>query len=134
MTTSAPQVSAPAASASSPAEDEIAQLQAALKRCSPATFEAACQFRRTGNVAHLRTVVRGVIERYVERELRPKVASGDASLRLIEDLGVDSLTMMEIVVLTEDVLHISVTNEELVHLRTLGDIDAFIAAKVTARG
>ncbi len=111
---------------------ELAELQATLKRCSPETFEAACQFRRTRDRKHLGTLVRGVIERYVERELRPKLQGQDDNLRLVEDLGLDSLSLMEIVVLAEDVLKISVSNEELMKLRTVGDVRQFITAKVAA--
>lgn len=115
-------------------DDEKARLQEALKRCAPGTFEAACEFRRTGNPSHLSPVVAGVIERYVERELRPKLHTHDKTVRLIEDLGIDSLTMMEIVVLTEDALGISVSNDELVRLRTLGDLEQFVIQKAGNRG
>ena len=84
-------------------EDETA-LREALKRCSPSTFEAAIQYRKTGNPEHVPAVVIGVIERFVEPDLRIKLKDADDDLRLIEDLGIDSLTMMEIVILVEDVL------------------------------
>ena len=74
-------------------EDEAA-LREALKRCSPSTFEAAVQFRKTGNAEHVPAVVIGVIERFVEPDLRVKLKDADDDLRLIEDLGIDSLTMM----------------------------------------
>ena len=45
-------------------EDEAA-LREALKRCSPSTFEAAVQYRKTGNPEHVPAVVIGVIERFV---------------------------------------------------------------------
>ena len=106
--------------------DDLTQLRDALKRCSPATFAAACEFRRTGRVEYLTSIVTGVIERYVERELRVKLVQPEDDLRLVEDLGIDSLTMMEIVLLTEDVIRISVSNEELTQLRTLGDVRRFI--------
>ena len=105
-------------------------LREALKRCSPATYYAACKFRKTGEAEHLRAVVHGVIERYVERELRVKLSAPNDALRLREDLGLDSLTMMEIVMVAEDVLPISITNEELTRLRTLGDVQAFFVSKV----
>lgn len=110
-------------------DEEVAQLKETLKRCPPGTFEAACQYRRTRSVGHLTTVIVGVIERYVEREFRPKLRHADDNLRLVEDLGIDSLTMMEIVLLAEDVLKISVSNEELTKLRTLGEVRQFIIAK-----
>ena len=42
-------------------EDEAA-LREALKRCSPSAFEAAVQFRKTGNPEHVPAVVIGVID------------------------------------------------------------------------
>lgn len=109
--------------------DDDPALREALKRCSPATYYAACKFRKLGRSDDLRAVVRGVIERFVERELRPKLEDASDSLRLREDLALDSLTMMEVVMVAEEILPISVTNEELTHLRTLGDVQAFILAK-----
>lgn len=110
-------------------EDEIA-LREALKRCSPSTFEAAIQFRKTGNPEHVPAVVIGVIERFVEPDLRTKLKDADDDLRLIEDLGIDSLTMMEIVILVEDVLQMSINNDELRNLRTVGDVKTFIDCKI----
>ena len=110
-------------------EDEAA-LREALKRCSPSTFEAAVQFRKTGNPEHVPAVVIGVIERFVEPDLRMKLKDADDDLRLIEDLGIDSLTMMEIVILVEDVLTMSINNDELRNLRTVGDVKTFIDCKI----
>ena len=110
-------------------EDEAA-LRESLKRCSPSTFEAAVQFRKTANPEHVPAVVIGVIERFVEPDLRIKLKDADDDLRLIEDLGIDSLTMMEIVILVEDVLQMSINNEELRNLRTVGDVKTFIDCKI----
>src|SRR5580700_6987994 len=110
-------------------EDEVA-LREALKRCSPSAFEAAVQFRKTGNPEHVPAVVIGVIERFVEPDLRTKLKDADDDLRLIEDLGVDSLTMMEIVILVEDVLQLTINNDELRNLRTVGDVKTFIDCKI----
>ena len=116
-----------------PAPDDDPVLRETLKRCSPATYYAACKFRASGDVAQLDAVVLGVIERFVERELRAKLHGAPAeahALRLREDLGLDSLTMMEVVMIAEDVLPITISNEELTRLRTLGTVQAFIAEKV----
>ncbi len=110
-------------------EDEVA-LREALKRCSPSTFEAAVQFRKTANPEHMPAVVIGVIERFVEPDLRMKLKDADDDLRLIEDLGIDSLTMMEIVILVEDVLTMTINNDELRNLRTVGDVKTFIDCKI----
>ena len=49
---------------------------------------------------------------------------------LMEQLGIDSLTMLEIVMLLEKTLQISFDNEELRDLRTIGDINSFMEAKI----
>ncbi len=110
--------------------EDDANLREALKRCSAATYEAAAQFRKTGNIEHLPAIVLGIIERYVEPDLRARLKDADDDLRVIEDLGIDSLTMMEIVILVEDVLQMSINNDELRHLRTLGDVKIFIGCKI----
>jgi acyl carrier protein len=112
-----------------PPADE-AYLRETLKRCSPLTFEAACAFRTTGDYAYLPVIVVGVIERFVDRDLRDKLANPVDELRLMDDLGLDSLTLMEIVILTEDVLPVTINNDELRHLRTLGHVKQFIECKL----
>ncbi len=113
-----------------PADDPV--LREALKRCSPATYYAACKFRAFADPADLAIVVHGVIERFTGRDHRAKLTAPAESVRLREDLGLDSLTMMEVVMLAEEVLGISVNNDELTHLRTLADVQAFIAGKTNA--
>lgn len=110
--------------------EDDASLRDALKRCSPSTREAACAFRRTGSPDHLPAIVHGLIEHYVERGARAKLARPDDGVRLVEDLAIDSLTMLEIVFLAEDVLQISIDNEELRPFRTVGDVKRFIASKL----
>jgi 3-hydroxyacyl-[acyl-carrier-protein] dehydratase len=111
-----------------PADD--AYVRDALKRCSPSTREAACAFRRTGSPDHLPAIVHGLIEHYVEKSARAKLRRSGDGLRLVEDLAIDSLTMLEIVFLAEDVLQISIDNEELRPFRTVGDVKQFIASKL----
>jgi 3-hydroxyacyl-[acyl-carrier-protein] dehydratase len=112
------------------APDDDAALREALRRCSAPTYEAASQFRKTKNAEHLPAIILGIVERFVEPDLRAKLKDPDDDLRLIEDLGIDSLTMMEIVILVEEVLQMSINNEELRNLRTIGDVKLFIECKV----
>lgn len=118
--------------APTPTPQDDPALRETLKRCSPATYYAACKFRQTASPEDLRVLVTGVIERFVDRSNRAAIAAGGDALRLREDLGLDSLTMMEIVMLAEEVLPLTVANEELMQLHTLGDVQTFIARKVTA--
>ncbi len=118
----------PLAKMITPEEDD--HLREILKRCPPSTYEAARRFRVTGDVRQVPAIVFGIIERFTESELRPKLRKPHDGLMLGEDLGLDSLTMMEIVLLVEDVLTISIKNDELRHLRTLGDVRQFVEGKL----
>jgi 3-hydroxyacyl-[acyl-carrier-protein] dehydratase len=75
-------------------------------------------------------IIDGLIEHYVDPDVRAKLSQADDRLRLAEDLDIDSLTMLEIVFLAEDVLQISIDNEEIRPFRTVGDVKAFLAAKL----
>lgn len=110
-------------------EDE-STLRETLKRCSAATFEAAREFRRTGNPAHLPAIVHGVIERYVKRDLHDRFQRDSDDLLLNAHLGLDSLTLIEIVMVAEDVFQISICNEDLRPLRTVGDVRRFIEVRL----
>lgn len=122
----------PAAHGSFASRDDE-RLGDALRRCSPATREAAFAFRRTGSIEYIPAIIHGLIEHYVERSTRSKLSASDDGIRLVEDLALDSLTMLEIVFLAEEVLQISIDNEELRPFRTVGDIKRFIAAKLSAK-
>jgi 3-hydroxyacyl-[acyl-carrier-protein] dehydratase len=115
------------------APDSDDALREKLKRCSPETYKAARKFRKTGDMRAVPTIVHGVIERFVERDLRPKLTANDDSLRLVEDLAIDSLSLFEIVLVTEDVLNITIENDDLCRLRTLGDIKRFVVTHLSER-
>lgn len=81
---------------------------------------------------HAPEIFQGIITHYVEPELRPRLKVSSDQLRLVEDLGLDSLSMVEVMMRVEDLLHIHVSDEELRHFRTLGEVRRFIDR--TARG
>jgi acyl carrier protein len=110
-----------------------AQIKEALRRCSTETVDAALAYRQTGDVAHLPAVIFGIVSRYVDPGLRPRLsAPGVEDLRVVEDLGLDSLTIMEVVMLVEEVARVTISNNNLRDLRTLGDIKTFVDCR--ARG
>ena len=111
-------------------EDEAA-LRDSLKRCSPATIEKAVEFRKTGNPELVGDVVIGIIERFVEPDKRDALKNPPDSLVIIDDLGLDSLTMVEIVFAVEDAIGTTIDEDEVQKLRTLGDIKNFIKEKVS---
>ena len=114
--------------AAPPGDD--AGLRETLKYCAPSTYQAACLFRQTARPEFLSPIVLGVIERYVEPERRSRLSQPDDQLRLVEDLGLDSLTLMEIVIRLEEVLQLSIRDEELRQFRTLGEIRRLIESSL----
>ncbi len=115
---------------SPPTEQEINHLRTSLKRCSAETIEAAVRFRTTGDLAELPIVVYGIIERHLPAENTRSLANAPDDTRLIEDLGIDSLTLLEIVLSIEETVGISIENEELREIATLGQVKTFIARKI----
>ncbi len=105
------------------------ELRELLKRCPAGTYEAAFAFRTKQDVSQIETIVLGIIDRHLEPEQREILAKSDDNLRMYEDLGMDSLTMLEIVMLIEQTLKVSIDNEELRDLRTLGDVKVYLDAK-----
>lgn len=99
-----------------------AQLRELLKYCAPSTYEAALQFRQTARPEYLPPIVLGVMARYMEPERRKGWLEFRDELRLAEDLGLDSLALMEIVIRLEEVLQVSIRDEDLRRIRTLGEI------------
>jgi acyl carrier protein len=107
-------------------QDDLKDL---LKRCPAGTYEAALAFRQDKDVRQIETIVMGVIDRHLEPEQREILSRSDDSLRMYEDLGMDSLTMLEVVMLVEQTLQVSIDNEELRDLRTIGDVKSYLSAK-----
>ena len=75
-----------------------------LKRCPPGTYEAALTFRNSQDIDQVEPIVMGIIDRHLEPDQREILNNSDESLRMYEDLGMDSLTMLEIVMLVEQTL------------------------------
>jgi acyl carrier protein len=75
--------------------------------------------------------VYGILERYQPATSAVKLSEAKEDTRLIEDIGLDSLTLLEIVLSIEEVLKLHIENEELRELRTLGQLNKFLHAKIT---
>ncbi len=114
-----------------PTEQDLINLRTALKRCSAETVDAAVRFRNSGDVGELPTIVYGIIERHLPPENARELKDASDDTRLIEDLGIDSLTLLEIVLSIEETIGISIENEELREIRTLGEVKSFIEHKIS---
>lgn len=98
-----------------------------LSRFSQPVRDAHRRFLDTGDAASLDTVVLAVVARF-----QPTATDLPDSARMIGDLGFDSLAMAEIVFFLEDLYRVSISNEELMRITTIGDLRAFIRTKIAA--
>lgn len=107
------------------------ELRESLKR-SPETFEAVLAFRNNGDSTQASKIILGIIEKFCEPDAREKLKQPNAdSLLVMEDLELDSLAMLDVVMLVESAMDISIDNSELADLRSIGDIKAFVNAKLS---
>lgn len=107
-------------------ESEGEQLQDTLKRCPEGTFEALLEYRSSGNLDALSTFLIGCIKRHTDEEYESCLDTGSDSVSFIDDLGIDSMTMMEVVMMVEECLLIQIDNQDLMNLQTIGDLNNYI--------
>jgi 3-hydroxyacyl-[acyl-carrier-protein] dehydratase len=112
-------------------ENDVADLKEGLRRCSPETVEAAIRYREKGDVDAIPIIVFGILDRYQPATAAVKLSEANENTRLIEDIGLDSLTLLEIVLSIEEVLKLRIENEELREIRTLGQLNKFLHDKIT---
>lgn len=106
------------------------QVSELMRRCPETSVQDAISFQTERDPALVPSIVLGIIERFVEPEMRPKVAEARDDTRLFDELGIDSLIMVEIVMTIEQVLDVSAPDEELRELRTIGDVKHYLDAKI----
>ena len=112
-------------------ESDLADLKEGLRRCSPETIAAAIRYRQTGDLDAIPVIVFGILDRYQPATAPIKLSEANENTRLIEDVGLDSLTLLEIVLSIEEVLKLRIENEELREIHTLGQLNRFLHAKIT---
>jgi len=101
-------------------------LRESFKRHSPETIEAIIRFRRDGDRSGLVTAVHGIMQRFVPADCAVDIATQPDSARLIEDIGIDSLTMLEIVMAMEEALGVRIADQEARQIATIGDVRRYI--------
>jgi acyl carrier protein len=113
-------------------EERKQEIVKSLKRCSDETVEAALRFEATRNLDELPAIILGVLERDAATPKPGGVAAATEESRLMEDIGMDSFGMIEVVMTAEEVLGITVANQEMNDIRTLGQLKVFLRNKLSA--
>jgi hypothetical protein len=104
-----------------------------VKHLSAAARAAFHRFQGGGDQAALDPVICGILEDFMPPSSAGPLSGRPGSTRLIDDLGFDSLSITEVVFFAEDLFGISISNEEIIRVRTLDDLRGFIRRKVAVR-
>ena len=107
--------------------DNEQHLRELLNHTADGTLEATLEYKETKSPHLVPKIVSGIIHKFLEEENQVLLAGGSTEdLRLQEDLGMDSLTMLEVTCATEQILGVRVDDENLSSFKTMGDIKDFI--------
>lgn len=103
---------------------QFARMPAVLK-------EAYAIYQASPSQAALDKVVLLALKEHLPRPAGgAEVAEPQGPQRLIDDLGCDSLAIAELVFLLEELFKVSVSNTELLTVRTVDELLAFVRRKV----
>lgn len=113
-------------------EDRKQEITRSLKRCSEETVVAALRFEDTRSLDELPAIMLGVLARDAANPRPDGMASVTDEMKLIEDIGMDSFGMIEVVMTAEEVLGLTIATEELHGIVTLGNLKQFLRTKLGA--
>ncbi len=108
-----------------PTEEQVEQVRRSFKRCREGTIDAIIDLQRSGDPEFIPTILRGIVWRYVSKDVQPMVDQATAETPLAS-LGIDSLTMMEVVLDVQDALDLVIEDADLRRMRTIGDLIGFL--------
>jgi acyl carrier protein len=93
-----------------------------LEGFPPEVVAAYLAYAESGAPALLNPVVLGVLQFYLANPPTEPLVALPGSTRLVEDLGCDSLTMVDMVFLSESLFGIKLADDELAKVVTLDDL------------
>ena len=100
----------------------------------PREVQAAYErFLVTPAPADLQIVVQAALRDFMpKRSVHPEPAPLHRDLRLVEDLGFDSLAVAETVFFFEDLFKVTIQTHEILGLTTVGELQDFVGRKLDA--
>jgi len=91
--------------------------------------DAYARFRESRSSVDADIVVMAVVQDYRPNKQPATTAPVDSN-RLMEDLGFDSISITEMVFFIEDLFQVRIGNDEILRVRTVSDLRAFIREKL----
>ena len=104
------------------ATDARQRVQENLTGFPSAVVDAYLAFADTADPARLDEVVLGVLQFYLAKPPPAPLVTMPGSTRLVADLGGDSLTMIDVMFLAENLLGIKLADDELAQIETLDQL------------
>jgi acyl carrier protein len=102
---------------------------APLARFPAGVRDAFAHFLAVGDVDALDTVLFAIVRDFLPKKNPAAAGPLPDNVRLIEDLGFDSLAIAEIVFFMEDLFLIKISNAEIQQVGTVGQLRAFVLRK-----
>lgn len=113
-------------------EEALKNVKESLVGFPKETTDAYLMFASKVDPESLDKVVIGILQFYLAKAPKVPLAEMPGTTRLREDLGMDSLTMMDTVFLVEGILSIKLEDDDLVKLTTLDDLRHLIRSRFPA--
>jgi acyl carrier protein len=106
------------------------KLRDLLRGFPESTVQACAEFQQTRSAEAFDRAFAGVIEHHLRQPPPQPVAQMPGSTQLVADLGLDSLTMVEMAFLFEDLFATQVPHEDYIKIVTLDDLRGLLRSKI----
>ncbi|GEM_PF-4570141 len=93
------------------------------------TVDAIREYRKTHKPELVQTIVTGIVEKYLPPDMRDRAPEAMKSLNAF---GIESVTLMEIILDIQDALGLDITDNELRGLKNFDDATNLLRGKVQA--
>ncbi|MBI5689790.1 MAG: acyl carrier protein [Verrucomicrobia bacterium] len=109
------------------------KLRTTLRGFPAATIAACAEFEATGDRAALDRAVLALVEHHLSPPPPRPLSTYPGSTKLVAELGLDSITMVELVFLFEDLFGAKLPQDKLVAVVTIDDLRALVQAQLPPR-
>ncbi len=109
-----------------------AQIQEELLGFPAACIEAALRYQASGAFADFTAMLPGMITFHLPRGAAPLPDPLEDTVRLHQDLGLDSLSLTEMAFKLDDVFGVSLETTDMIGVVTVGDLKTLLQRKLDA--